>query len=135
VQYTQLEVYSEMGNASPNLKLLFITPERISQSLRFLSQVNLIFQVGVNNYKGPSIKNVRTKSRKIDLFSHYSQNVRACSTPFREDTLKISINLGSFLHPKVRTSAVKEPLFQKMSTLDNPPPPAVVFYGQPLIVS
>ena len=40
-QFTLLEVFSEMSSSHPNLRLLFITPERISQSMRFLSQVRI----------------------------------------------------------------------------------------------
>jgi len=80
----------------------------------------------MNDFLGASIKDARTKSRKIDTFSSFSVRTHH---KFRK--------IRSFLHQKVRTSASEEPPlvrkcphwtnFHSSLTVD-------VFNGQPLIV-
>jgi len=61
--------------------------------------------------KGPYIKDVQTKSRKIDSLSSCPQNVRTCSTssPLSVQTHHKFRKIRSFLHQKVRTSTPEEP--------------------------
>jgi len=71
--------------------------------------------------KGPSIKDVHTKSRKIDLLLSCSQNARTGLTPPCPCGHVINFEKSEIFVPKVRTSTTKEPpLVRTIPALDNP---------------
>jgi len=86
--------------------------------------------------KGPSIKDVRTKSPKIDSLGSQFLEILSANCPHCLDPLPFVRaehhkfrKIGVFLHQKVRTSASEDP-FPHLSALDNP-----LDCGRPLLTA